>query len=113
MGKGDGAPMDWSTTRAQLIQKGISLEENMRMLVLYLLVNPGDSYARCIHERWGMCIDIQGVSVLKYNADEMYELKRGGFLVCCGALRFVLLLVCLSMFETDLQKGHRNGRFRI
>ena len=77
MGKGDGEPLDWNKTRAQLIQEGGSLDENMRMLVLYLLVNPADRYARSMHERWGHCIDIQGVSMLKYNVDDMYELTRG------------------------------------
>jgi hypothetical protein len=51
MGKRDGARLDFSQTQAQLIRKGSELDENMRMMVLCLLVNPGERYARRMHER--------------------------------------------------------------
>ena len=86
MGKHDGPPLDLIKTRDQLFVKGSQMQENTRMLVLYLLKNPGDRYARNMHERWqGQPIAIQGVSVLEYNADDMYELRRGGSFFVCAA----------------------------
>ena len=100
MGKHDGPPLDLIKTRDQVFVKGSQMQENTRMLVLYLLKNPGDRYARHMHERWqGQPIAIQGVSVLEYNADDMYELRRGGPFFVCAAF-FGLLVYSALMFGT-------------